>query len=60
MMGRNICFRGVIWKIIPKYPFYPFLSGNIPTSHLLLVLKVKVSHSLIAIGVRVALYLGHS
>ena len=26
MMGHNICFKGVIWKIIPN-PFYPFLSG---------------------------------
>ena len=31
MMGHNISFKRVIWKIIPKlslnYPFHPFLSG---------------------------------
>ena len=27
MMGHNICFKGVIRKIIPKLPFNPFLSG---------------------------------
>ena len=27
MMGHNICFKDVIWKTIPNYPFYPFLSG---------------------------------
>ena len=27
MMGRNIRFDAVIWKIIPKLCFSPFLSG---------------------------------
>ena len=25
MMGHNIPFKEVVWKIIPKYPFYPFI-----------------------------------
>ena len=25
MMGHNIRFKGVIWKIIPKLTLYPFL-----------------------------------
>ena len=29
MMGHNIRFKGVIWKIICKYSFDPFLSGTL-------------------------------
>ena len=28
MMGRNVCFEVVIWKIIPELYFYPFLSSG--------------------------------
>ena len=24
MMGHNICFKGILWKISLNYPFYPF------------------------------------
>ena len=27
MMGHNIHFKGIIWKINQNYPFYPFLYG---------------------------------
>ena len=27
MMGHNLRFNRVIWKIIPKLSLYPFLSG---------------------------------
>ena len=27
MMGHNIHFKGVIWEIVPKLSFYPFLFG---------------------------------
>ena len=27
MMNHNLCFKGELWKIVPKYLFYPFLSG---------------------------------
>ena len=29
LMGHNIHFEGIIWKIIPNYPFYLFLSGGL-------------------------------
>ena len=29
MMGRNICFKGVIWKIIPKLSVLPLLIWSI-------------------------------
>ena len=32
MMGYNICFKEVIWKIIPKMSLLPFLSG-VMTGH---------------------------
>ena len=38
MMGNNICFKEVMWKIIPKYPFYPFLSGAPEVQQLLEIL----------------------
>ena len=27
LMGHNLCFKEVIWKIIPKLSLLPFLSG---------------------------------
>ena len=29
MLGHNICFKAVMWKIIRNYLFYPFLSGEL-------------------------------
>ena len=40
MMGHNICFKGVIWKVIPKFPFYSFLSGRLGVP--IHILKMKI------------------
>ena len=32
MLGHNICFEGVIWKIIPKLSCLPFLSRALQLS----------------------------
>ena len=42
MMGHNICFKGVIWKIIPKLSFLPFLSGALTYMELLTAFKSYV------------------
>ena len=54
MMGPKICFNGEIWIILSKLSLLLLIWSTV---------KVKVSHSLIAVGavgVRVPLYLGHS
>ena len=33
MRGQNVCFYEEIWKIIPKFPCYAFLSGALNYIH---------------------------
>ena len=34
MMGHNIQFEGIIWKLSLNYPFYPFLSRALDDSEI--------------------------
>ena len=38
MMGHNICFKGVIWKIIPGLSFLPLLIWSTVNCHCVCVL----------------------
>ena len=50
MIGSNICFKGVIWKIIPKLSLRLFLSATLITVTVLKIeqfcIFVKDSHEM--------------
>ena len=55
MMGHNICFKRVIWRIILKLSLYPFLSGALSSVRE----EVSVLEEILSFKGRIQFWIGY-